>query len=145
MIIAAGEGRQLAAGPTRPIVKVGPYIDSRLLGIMESEIPPAGGFPPHVHDDYEEAFYVLAGDIEYFTHNDWHTASVGTTVFVAAGAVHGFRNVTGFTARHLAITSPATAMNMVEDLLRVKPDAWPNIMTRYRSRLQPDSSLLPNS
>lgn len=135
MIIAAGEGRQLQAGPTRPVVKVGPHISSRLLGVMESEVPPAGGFPPHVHDDYEEAFYVLAGDIEYFSDGAWATASTGTTVFVAAGAVHGFRNVTDFTARHLAITSPARAMNMVEDLLSVTPDEWPDIMRRYGSRL----------
>lgn len=127
----------MLAGPTRPTVKVGPHIESRLLGVMESEILPAGGFPPHVHDDYEEAFYVLAGDVEYFTDGGWRTASAGTTVFAAAGEVHGFRNVTGFTARHLAITSPATAMNMVEDLLSVRPDDWPEIMTRYRSRLMP--------
>lgn len=137
VIIAAGDGRRLHPGPTRPMVKVGPHIESRLLGIMESDIPPAGGFPPHVHDNYEEAFYVLAGDIEYFTASGWRTASVGTTFFAAAGAVHGFRNVTNNTARHLAITSPATAMNMVEDLLSVKPDEWPEVMTRYRSRLEP--------
>jgi quercetin dioxygenase-like cupin family protein len=143
VIIAAGEGRQLHAGPTRPVVKVGPHIRSRLLGVMESEIPPAGGFPPHVHDEYEEAFYVLAGDIEYFIDGAWATASTGTTAFVAAGAVHGFRNVTGVAARHLAITSPATAMNMVEDLLSVTPDEWPEIMTRYGSRFAADSGLLP--
>lgn len=135
MIIAPCDGRRLHAGPTRPVVKVGPHLGARLLGVMESEIPPGGGFPPHVHDEYEEAFYVLAGNIEYFLGGDWVTATEGTTVFLATGVVHGFRNVSGVAARHLAITSPATAMRMVEDLMNVKPQNWPDVLTRYDSRL----------
>ena len=135
MIIAPGEGRRLHAGPTRPVVKVGPCIGSRLLGVMESQVSPGGGFPPHVHDEYEEAFYVLDGCIEYFADGEWIAASAGTTVHLAAGVAHGFRNVTGAPARHLAITSPAAAMTMVEDLLNVTPQHWPDVLSRYGSRL----------
>lgn len=135
MIIAPDEGRRLHAGPTRPVVKVGPHIGSRLLGVMESEIPPGGGFPPHLHDEYEEAFYVLDGCIEYFTDGEWITASAGTTVYLAAGVVHGFRNVTDTPTRHLAITGPATAMTMVEDLMNVTPRNWRIVLSRYGSRL----------
>lgn len=135
MIIAPEEGRRLHAGPTRPIVKVGPHIGSKLLGVMESEIPPGGGFPPHLHEDYEEAFYVLHGCIEYFVDGVWIAASAGTTVYLAAGAVHGFRNISDAPTRHLAITSPATAMTMVEDLLNVTSRKWPDVLARYQSRL----------
>jgi quercetin dioxygenase-like cupin family protein len=136
VIIASDDGRQLHAGPTRPLVKVGPHLGASLLGVMESEIPPGGGFPPHRHDDYEEAFYVLAGNIAYFTDDVWVTAPAGTMVFAPTGMAHGFRNDTAVAARHLAITSPAIAMTMVEDLFSVTPEDWPDVLTRYRSRLE---------
>ena len=144
MIIAPEEGRQLRAGPTRPLVKVGMHSGSKLLGVMESEIPPGGGFPPHVHDEFEEAFYVLHGSIEYFADGEWTIASPGTTVYLATGVVHGFRNLTDAPARHLAITSPVTAITMVEDLLNVTPQRWPDVLSRYRSRLAaPGDRALP--
>ena len=136
MLIPAGGGRPLRAGPTRPIVKIGPHLDSRLLGVMESELPPGGGFPLHTHEEYEEAFYVLDGEIEYCLDGTWTRATPGTTVFVPVRGVHGFRNVTDQPARHLAITSPATAMTMVEGLMNGGPDQWPGVLQRYASRLE---------
>ena len=63
-IVTAGQGRQSEAR-TRPTVKVGPHGGSRLIGVLESEIPPGAAFPDTSHEDYEEVFYVLAGEIEY--------------------------------------------------------------------------------
>jgi quercetin dioxygenase-like cupin family protein len=136
VIIATSEGRRLHAGSTRPVVKIGPHVGARLLGVIESEVAPGGGFPPHLHEDYEEAFYVVAGDMTYLTDGEWVTAPPGTMVYAAAGAVHGFRNDTDVAARHLAITSPAIAVTMVEDLLNVKPQEWPDVLMRYGSRLE---------
>lgn len=77
----------------------------------------------------------MDGHLEYFTNGEWITASAGTTVYLATGVVHGFRNVTRAAARHLAITSPATAMTMVEELMNVAPQNWPDVLARYGSRL----------
>ena len=44
-MLPPGQGRHLQAGPTRPTVKVGPHVGSRLIGMLESELPPGGGFP----------------------------------------------------------------------------------------------------
>lgn len=134
-VVAAGEGLSLQAAATRPTVKAGPRTGSRLLGMLESELPPGGGFPGHNHDEYEEIFYVLAGQIDYLIGDRWVTAPTGTTVFVPPGQAHGFRNNSGETARHLAIASPAEAMAMIEDLTHSAPDEWPAVLARYRSRL----------
>jgi quercetin dioxygenase-like cupin family protein len=133
-LVPAGQGRPLRAGPTRPVVKVGPHIGSRLIGMLESELPPGGGFPGHVHDDYEEAFYVLAGQIDYLIGGTWTRAPAGSAVFVPPGQVHGFRNPGPEPARHLAIASPAEAMTMIEELAQAPPGQQPGVLARYRSR-----------
>jgi quercetin dioxygenase-like cupin family protein len=134
-VVAAGDGRVLRAGPTRPTVKAGPHAGSRRIGVLESEVPPGGGFPGHVHDEYEEVFYVLAGEIDYLIDDSWVTAPAGSTVLIPPGRVHGFRNSGGEPARHLAIASPADAMTMVEELTQSPPDQWNAVLGRYRSRL----------
>lgn len=134
-IVPAGQGRQLEAGATRPTIKVGPHGGSRLIGMLESELPPGGGFPPHVHDDYEEVFYVLAGEIEYLIDDSWVPAPAGSTVFVPPGRVHGFRNNSDRPARHLAIASPAEAMTMIEELTKTTPKHRAAIFARYRTHL----------
>jgi quercetin dioxygenase-like cupin family protein len=134
-IVAAGEGRTLQAGPTRPVVKVGPHCGSRRIGILESELPPGGGFPGHSHDGYEEAFYVLDGSIDYLLDGAWVTAAAGSTIFVPPGREHGFRNTTTRPARHLAISSPAEAMTMIEELTLTTPERWPTVMSHYGTHL----------
>jgi quercetin dioxygenase-like cupin family protein len=134
-IIQPGHGRQLQAGPTRPTVKVGPHNGSRLIGMLESELPPGGGFPGHVHEEYEEVFYVLAGEVEYLIDGTWFSVPRGSTVFVPPGTVHGFRNRSGEPARHLAIASPAEAMTMIEELTQAAPERHGGVLARHRSRL----------
>lgn len=134
-LVPAGQGRELAAGPTRPTVKVGPHNGSRLIGMLESDVPAGGGFPGHVHDDYEEVFYVLTGEIQYLVDDVWTTAPTGSTIFVPPGRVHAFRNVGDQPARHLAIASPAEAMTMVEDAAQAEPQELAAVLARYRSRL----------
>jgi quercetin dioxygenase-like cupin family protein len=134
MIVAPGDGRHLNAGSTRPTVKVGPHLGSRLLGLLESELPPGAGFPGHVHEEYEEIFYVLEGEIEYLIGDEWASADKGSTVFVPAGTAHGFRNPGQHTCRHLAIASPADAMTMIEELSIAGPDDLASVMARYRTR-----------
>jgi quercetin dioxygenase-like cupin family protein len=134
-LVLPGEGRQLRAGPTRPTVKVGPHSGSQLLGLLESEVPPGAGFPGHAHDEYEEAFYVLDGPIEYLLDDTWITATTGSTVFVPAGRVHGFRNSGDVPCRHLAIASPAAAMSMIEELFENEPNNMAPVLAKYRSHL----------
>lgn len=136
-IVPADGGRQLQAGSTRPTVKVGPHTGGRLIGVLESEVRPGGGFPAHVHEIYEEVFYVLDGEIEYLIDGTWSTAPIGSTVFVPPGQVHAFRNISDKPARHLAITSPADAMTMIEDAARAAPEQLADVLARYRSRLVP--------
>ena len=50
--------------------------------------------PPHVHDDAEEAFFVLEGDLVFTLGDDDAeiTAPPGTYVYIPPGTRHSFRN-----------------------------------------------------
>ena len=138
VIVTPHEGRELRGGSTRPTIKVGPHNGGRLLGMLESELPPGVAFPPHVHDDYEEIFYVLRGEIEYLIDGAWTPAPAGSTVFVPPGHIHAWRNTTAEPAWHLAITSPAEGMTMIEEAVHATPGELDAVFARHRSRLISD-------
>lgn len=52
------------------------------------------GPPPHRHD-WDEAFYVLKGEIQFLCDGNVHVCKVGTLVHVPRGTVHGFCYGTG--------------------------------------------------
>jgi quercetin dioxygenase-like cupin family protein len=35
------------------------------VGIVEASVPPGGGPIPHTHDEQEETFYLLSGELEF--------------------------------------------------------------------------------
>jgi quercetin dioxygenase-like cupin family protein len=139
LLLQPGEGEVLTLGLSRPTVKVGPSTGSHLLGILESDLPPGGGFPfPHWHENFEEAFYVLHGEIEYLLGGNWTTATAGTTIFIPPTAVHAFRNTSDQPARHLAIGTPAAMVNFIRDLGRATPDQFETVHELHRSHFVHD-------
>ena len=83
VVLRASEGDTLHLGLTRPTVKAGAATGSRRLGVIDSWLPPGGGFKvQHWHEDFGEAFDVLDGQIDYLTGSTWITAGPGSTIFV---------------------------------------------------------------
>jgi mannose-6-phosphate isomerase-like protein (cupin superfamily) len=62
--------------------------------------------PLHVHDRYDEAFYVLAGEVNFVVGGTTSVAEVGAFVFVPRGEAHRFWNESPTPARMLVIGSP---------------------------------------
>jgi quercetin dioxygenase-like cupin family protein len=58
---------------------------------FEELCPPGVVAPPHVHDDEEEAFFVLEGDLVFLLDAQEIEAPPGTYVHIAPGTLHGFR------------------------------------------------------
>lgn len=48
------------------------------------------GPPPHSHD-WDEAFYVLSGEIRFLCDGETHVCLPGTLVHIPRGTVHGFQ------------------------------------------------------
>ena len=74
---------------------------------FESNFPGHGGGPPaHHHNSYDEAWYVLAGEMEFCVDGQTATVAAGSMAFVPRGSTHAFRNRSAEPARMLVITTP---------------------------------------
>src|SRR2546421_6403659 len=139
-ILPPGSGRRLRVGPNELTVKAGPETGHTLAAVFESTLPPGGGYPlPHVHDQYEELFYVLEGEIEYRIGDQWTPASAGTTICIPPGIVHAFRNISPHPARHLALHAPAAALTMIEEVGQAPQAQLDAILAKYGTRLTEDT------
>jgi quercetin dioxygenase-like cupin family protein len=106
------------------------------VGVFESEMPPGGGFPlAHIHNSWEEVFYVLEGEMEYRLGDDWLPAAAGSTICIPPGVVHAFRNASDQPARHLVVHAPAVAVEAIEQMAQTPRDQWAELFVKYDSRL----------
>lgn len=85
-----------------------------------------GGPPPH-HHPWDEAFYVLEGEVSLTVDGEVHVLGAGSYAHLPAGTVHAYQNVTA-TARLLAVVSDCRGGEMFEAMdarVRVLPDDLP--------------------
>jgi quercetin dioxygenase-like cupin family protein len=138
-VLAPGKGRALVyrLGANHLIVhqtvKVGPESGSQHFGMFESVLPAGAVVFLHRHHSYEEAFYVLEGEITYRLGEREVTASAGTCVFIPAGVVHGFKNSGPGPARHLVIHAPVQALAAIEALGQASVEQIPELLAKYDS------------
>jgi quercetin dioxygenase-like cupin family protein len=137
LIVRPGEGRR--SGGTSGTVRVKVDLaDSRSFAIVESA-PPAGapGPPRHIHDEFDEAWYVLEGEIEFSIGERVELCGSGSLAFAPRGLAHGFRNPGPRDARMLVVMT-AECLQLVEEggAASASGDrsALSEIFARYRSR-----------
>jgi len=101
----------------------------RNFSLMEVELPKDQGPPPHDHP-WDEAYYVLDGDVWFLVDDIEQVFSTGDFIYAPAGTVHSFRGAGDRPARVLVMDAPATAegffreanrevVNIPEDLAKV--------------------------
>jgi quercetin dioxygenase-like cupin family protein len=66
-----------------------------------------GGRPPLHHHDFDEAFYVLEGELTFQLGEDVFTRSAGELAFAPRGVAHTYANLSGAPARVLLVITPA--------------------------------------
>ena len=132
MLLEPAAGRRIDLGLGCPTIKVGAAL-SHQVGMVEGEVPPGGGFQiPHWHEDLDEVFYVLEGEIAFLLDGSWQRALAGTTVFVPAGMVHAFRNPSDRPARQLVVGRVEVA-ELIAELGEYPRERWEEVHKRHRS------------
>ena len=107
-VFAAGEGKLLSARGSAMFFKATHASTNGAFSFMERTLPPGGRKPPpHIHTDCEEAFYVVAGEIEFFLSADTVIGRPGSFVHVPGGVSHTFGNAAKAPSRLLIIHAPA--------------------------------------
>ena len=74
------------------------------FGIID--IPPGREIEAHVHDDEDDAFYIVDGEMTVFFGTEEALAGPGTFVLVPPGVEHAFRNKGATPVRMLNIHAP---------------------------------------
>lgn len=114
--LASGEGDSLWVLGEFYTVKVSSEETGGEFALVEAEIPPRSGPPPHVHSREDECFYVLEGEIEYLAGEKTVRAGAGSVIYVPKGIVHTYKNVGETTARFLVTITPGGFEKFFEEI-----------------------------
>lgn len=100
-----GLDRVSVVGDTYTILVAGSQTDGRYC-LIDMLVPDGGGPPPHRHD-FEEAFTLLEGELEFTFRGTTQTVAAPATVNIPANAPHAFKNTSGRTVHMLCLCVPA--------------------------------------
>src|ERR1700744_6515668 len=85
--------------------------------VIDMLVPPNGGPGPHTHVSYQEAFYIIEGEIEVNTEDGPYIAKPGAYVNIPLdGPVHQFKNKTDHLAHMLCFLTPAGMEDMFREI-----------------------------
>jgi uncharacterized cupin superfamily protein len=110
--------------------------------LFEEEIPLGMGPPPHRHP-WDEAYYVLEGEVDFEIDGEPLTIRAGDFARLPANTVHGFKGASAAGARVLIFAQPGHSSEFFEDLnseVRNLPDDLekvPEIGLRHRIEMMP--------
>jgi quercetin dioxygenase-like cupin family protein len=115
------------------------------FSLMEVELPKDQGPPPHEHP-WDEAYYVIDGDVWFLVDGAETVYSAGDFIYAPGGVVHSFKGAGETPARVLVFDAPATAegffreasreiVNIPEDFVKV-----PEIGARHGLRFLPPTA-----
>ena len=106
--------------------------------VMEAQVPPGGGPPPHIHRHEDETFYIVEGECDFLLGEETITAGPGDFVNIPRGAVHRFHNGGTAPTRLILTFTPANIEHFFEETLervldpsQAPPDNIDEVAARY--------------
>ena len=87
---------------------------------------PVSGPDPHFHRTMTESFFLVSGEVDLHDGTGWKAAQPGDFLFVPAGGIHGFRNVSGKPAEMLILFTPGGPRERYFEGLAELANADPN-------------------
>ena len=120
--VAAQEGPSVSVVCDTYRVVIGSEQTNGAYTLIDMLIPPKGAPGPHSHANFQEAFYIIDGEIKVITKEKTYTATKGSYLNIPFnGPVHKFINKTDKTAHILCLTTPAGMEKMFEEIGRYLP------------------------
>jgi mannose-6-phosphate isomerase-like protein (cupin superfamily) len=103
IVVAPGTGRRVGNVEFLALSEHTPRFNMSIITMAAGREGPTA----HVHDDEDDAFYVLDGEIRFVIEDRDIRAPAGTFVLVPPRVMHTFANRTSAPARMLNIHAPA--------------------------------------
>jgi quercetin dioxygenase-like cupin family protein len=113
--------------------------------LMEEEIPVGHGPPPHRHD-WDEAYYVIEGALDFAIDGKPVRIERGDFTYLPRNTVHAFKGASQTPARVLIFAAPAHSSAFFEDVnreVRTVPDDLakvPSIGLRHGIEFLPEAA-----
>lgn len=116
-IIHENQGNHISlVGDTYRIVISGKQTNGE-YAIIDMQVPPGGGPPPHSHASIHESFYIIDGAVEFSTEEGKFIAKKGDLVTIPkGGAIHAFKNTSQEIAHMLCTVVPAGLDEFFEEV-----------------------------
>ena len=139
IILSPGDGKKVLFLGNEMILKVVSKDTGGVFSLCEFTMQAGfGGPPPHIHQEHEETFYVLEGQLRFRIAGREIEAPAGALAHVPRGVAHTFWNPGEQPAKMLAVFTPAGYESYFEDVSRAFPAGVPpdpsrltEIMARY--------------
>ena len=120
-IVRDGEGQKLnVIGDNQNIKLTGEDTNGQFT-LIEQFNDPGIGIPPHVHENEDEVFQVLSGEVEMTIGEKSTTLKAGDLIFCPKGIPHSWRVVGNEKARAMLSIFPAGLEKMFEELSQLPP------------------------
>ena len=143
-LVPPGDGREVSALGSTYVTKTDGSHVSGAYSLTEESFW-ADTTPLHLHVGAEEAFYVLAGEVEAWIDGTATTATPGTFLVVPRGVPHGLRRLSADPVRMLTLISPPgfekvfeAGVERGEDALLADPDELVGLAARHGTQVLGD-------
>jgi len=145
IVTSAGEGRALWFLDNLAIVR-SPRADGTAPVVIELLIPSGGSPPLHVHQDLDDAFLLLAGELAVQCGDARFRAGPGDYVAMPSGVPHTFRVTSPEPARMLLIHGDDSFLRFIEAvgepaIERTMPTALPTVSLDDLTRAMTDHGM----
>jgi mannose-6-phosphate isomerase-like protein (cupin superfamily) len=122
-----------------------------LYSFYEVSVPSGEGSLFHIHEDTNEAFYVIEGEFEITIDRDVHKVPAGALVYGPRGVGHSFVNTWHKPSKMLCTTTPGGIEKFFEELSQLMgeepPAQWDRMQElamRHRIVAFPPQAELPD-
>lgn len=121
-IVKSSEGKVLnVLGDNQNIKLSGEDTNGRYTLIEQNNIPGIG-IPPHVHENEDEVFQVLQGQVEMQVGDVLTTLNAGDLIFCPRGVPHSWKVIGNENARAMLSIFPAGLEGMFKELSKLPAD-----------------------
>lgn len=119
-----------------------------VVSVIDNLVPAGFPGPPLHKHDFDEAFYVVEGELTFQVEDQLVTRRAGELAFAPRNVAHTFANLSGAPARYVLVCTPASFeryfARMEAEQAGVEPpewamQGWPEV-TRVGPRIGEDQS-----
>jgi quercetin dioxygenase-like cupin family protein len=95
--------------------------------VYHCEALPGSGAPPHRHDDFDELFYIISGELEVMIDGVVSNASAGNFISIPRGVAHAFANKSAENVTFLGIATPGGHDQFFVDAGKITGELTPEV------------------